>query len=121
FSVNGTGGAFTDGIFSNAGTVKADNQALYYATGNVPAASPAGEVFSLVSSDNQTVQISLGAGDTTAAQTIPDINKQSAALGVTASVNSAGGIQLSSSSSFTVVQTSANGTAANNVFGATIG
>jgi flagellin len=121
FAVNATGGAFADGIFSNAGTVTADNQALYYATGAVPAASPAGEVFSLVTSNNQTVQISLGASDTTAAQVVTDINKQSMALGITASVNSAGGIQLSSTGSFTVVQTAANATAANNVFGSTIG
>lgn len=121
FSVNATGGAYTDGIFSSGGTVKADNQALYYATGSVPAASPAGEVFSLVSSDNQTVQISLGAGDTTAAQTVADINKQSEALGITASVNANGGVQLSSNNAFQVVQTAANSTAADNVFGSTIG
>ena len=121
FSVNGTGGAYTDGIFSNSGTITADNQSLYYATGSVPAASPTGEEFSLVTSDNQTVQISLSAADTTAAKTVADINKQSQALGITASVNSAGGIQLSSADAFTVVQTSANAVAADNVFGPTIG
>ena len=121
FSVSGNGGAFTDGIFSNAGVVTADNQSLYSATGAVPAGDPTGEVFSLTNSDNQTVQIALGAGDTTAAQVVADMNQQSLALGITASVNSAGGIQLSSQSSFTATQTAANGVAANNVFGAALG
>lgn len=122
FSVNGTGGAYTDGIFANAGTVTADNQSLYTATSSiVPSASPTGEVFSLVGANNQTVQISLAAGDTTAAKTVADINTQAAALGITASVNSAGQVQLSSNSAFTLVQTSAAATPANDLFGGTVG
>ena len=122
FSINGTGGAYTDGIFANAGTVTADNQSVYYATSSiVPSASPAGEVFSLVGSNNQTVQISLAATDTTAAKTVADINTQSQALGITASVNSAGKVQLSSNNSFTLVQTSKATTPAQDLFGGTVG
>jgi flagellin len=122
FSVNGTGGAYTDGIFSNAGTVTADNQALYTATSSIiPTASPAGEEFSLVTSNNQTIQLSLSANDTTAAKTVADINSQSAALGITASVNSAGKVQLSSSNAFTMVQTSAATVGANDLFGGSTG
>jgi flagellin len=122
FSVNGTGGAYTDGIFSNAGTVTADNQALYSATSSiVPSANPTGETFSLIGANNQTVQISLAATDTTAAATVQDINKQASALGITASVNSVGKVQLSSNNAFTVVQTTAATTGANDLFGGTIG
>jgi len=122
FSINATAGPLTDGIFKNGSTVTADNQALYTATGTSPAASPAGETFSLVGANNQTVQISLGAGDTTATQTVQDINTQSQALGIAASVNSAGGIQLSSNNTFTVVETSAaTGGAADDMFGGAVG
>jgi len=122
FSINGTGGAYTDGIFGNAATVTGDNAALYTATSSiVPSADPSGETFSLVGANNQTVQISLAATDTTAAKTVQDINTQAAALGITASVNSAGKVQLSSNNAFTVVQTSAATTAANDLFGGTVG
>jgi flagellin len=118
FSVNATGGAYTDGIFSNAGTVTADNKALYTASGAVGAAS-AGEVFTLTTASNQSVTISLTAADTTQAQTIADINKQSQALGITAGVDSSGNTQLTSAGAFTVVQTAAATVPASGVFATT--
>lgn len=121
FSINGTGIAQANSFFSNAGTITADNQSLYRATSSiVPSASTAGEIFSLVTSNNQTVQVTLGA-DTTAAAVVADINTQAQALGITASVNSAGKVQLSSTNAFTLVQTTAATTGANDLFGGTIG
>jgi flagellin len=80
-----------------------------------------GEQFSLIGSNNQTVQITLGA-DSTAAQVVADINTTAKALGITASVTSTGAVQLSSASAFTMVETAAATTSANSIFnGGTIG
>jgi flagellin len=88
-----------------------DNQSLYTASSTAAVlagsftAAPTGETFSLVGANNQTVQVTLLAGDASVNTAVLDINAQSQALGITASVNSAGGLQLSSNSAFTMVQT----------------
>ncbi len=120
FSVNATGLAVADGLVSNAATITADNKSLYTVTGANPTGASSTESFSLVTSNNQTVQFTF-AGETTAATKVADINKVSQALGITASVDSAGNVQLSSQSKFTAVQSVADGTGANNTFGAAVG
>ena len=120
FSVNATGLAVTDGLITNAGTATADNKSLYTVTGANPTGASASESFSLVTSNNQTVQFTF-ASEATAAAKVADINKVSEALGITASVNSAGNVQLSSSSAFKAVETVADATAANNTFGGVVG
>jgi flagellin len=121
FSATATGLAVNDGLVSNAGASTVDNHSLYRVVGAVPLGSAAGEQFSLVGSNNQTVQITLGA-DSTAAQVVADINTTAKALGITASVTSTGAVQLSSASAFTMVETAAATTSANSIFnGGTIG
>ena len=115
FSVNTTT-ADADALTSIFAPANFDNQSLYTASSTAAVvdgsftAAPTGETFSLVGSNNQTVQIALTAPDQNVNTAVTDINKQSQALGITASVNSAGGLQLSSSSAFTMVQTT-NGAA----------
>ena len=125
-SLNGTTGALQfsgNGAFSIAsngtansltnGAANFDNKSLYTATSSVAGASaaptaalvsPVGEQFSLVGANNQTVQVTMGA-DVTLGAAVSDINTQAQALGITASINSAGDIQLSSNNAFTMVQT----------------
>lgn len=127
FSVTTT--ATTADSLTNEVAAKVDNQSLYTATSTIagsaatPAgtiSSPIGETFSLVGANNQTVQMTLGA-DTTLGAAVTDINTQAQALGITASITSAGKIQLSSTSAFTMVQTAAATTSANDLFGGTVG
>jgi flagellin len=116
FSATATGLAVGDGLISSGGSSTVDNQSLYAVTGAVPSANAAGEQFSLVGNNNQTVQITLGA-DSTAQEAVADINKTAGALGITASVTSGGAVQLSSTSSFTMVETvAATGGAADSIF-----
>ena len=120
FSINATGTAVADGLVGNAATITSDNKSLYTVTGANPTGTSATESFSLVTSSNQTVQFTF-ASEATAAAKVSNINKVSTALGITASVDSAGNVQLSSTSAFTAVQTVADGTAGNNTFGAGVG
>lgn len=120
FSVNATGLAVTDGLVTSGSTITADNKSLYTVTGANPTGASSTESFSLVTSNNQTVQFTFS-GEATAAAKVADINKVSSALGITASVNSAGNVQLSSASAFTAVETAVDGTAANNTFGGVVG
>jgi len=53
------------------------------------------------------------------AQLVADINKKSSALGITASIDSGGKLQLSSASSFTIVENTQATVAGNSVFAAT--
>lgn len=118
FSINAGAQAFTDGIFSKTGTVTADNKSLYSATANnAITTTTAGETFVVTNSANQAVTVTMGA-DTSNAAAVQDINTQIQALGVTASINSSGLIQLSSGSAFTVTGSTAatSGVATGQVF-----
>jgi flagellin len=119
FSITATGAAVGDGLLGNAGAVTVDNASLYTVTGANPTGASATEQFSLVVG-TQTVQFTFGSQATAAAK-VSAINAVSRALGITASVNSAGNVQLSSSSAFTMVKTVADGTGTNNTFGAAVG
>lgn len=120
FSITATNTAVADGLLNNGGTSAVDNKALYTVTGANPTGASSSESFSLVTSNNQTVQFTFNS-EATAAAKVADINKVSQALGITASVDSNGNVQLSSQSKFTAVQSVADGTSTNNTFGANVG
>jgi flagellin len=122
FSATATGLSVDDGLISNSGSSTVENQSLYRVIGAVPSASAQGEQFSLVGSNNQTIQITLGP-DATAQDAVTDINTTAGALGITASVTSSGAVELSSTSAFTMVETAAAaGGQADSIFnGGTVG
>ena len=121
FSVTAADPARADALTTNGQAVTVDNRSVYYTDGVAAAtADNVGESLQF-GANGQTVTVTFTANGSAAAKA-NQINDKTAALGITAVVNSAGGVSITSSASFSLVKLADATTGANRGFGtATLG